>query len=120
MVDECRGTCMGYEMRLQKLGLTTLEIRRERADLIEVFKRVREGGEMREEGGFVQRRVGLTRGHRYKLFKKRFLMDVGRFSFGNRVCNAWNSLPDSVVEAKTLNVFKNLLDHYLRKYRGLK
>ena len=36
MVDGYRG--MEYEERLKRIGLTTLELRRERADLIDVFK----------------------------------------------------------------------------------
>ena len=36
MVDGNRG--MEYEERLKRIGLTTLEMRRERADLLEVFK----------------------------------------------------------------------------------
>ena len=33
----------------------------------------------------------MTRGHSFKLFKKRVSMDVGRrrYMFGNRVCNEW-------------------------------
>ena len=36
MVEGYRG--MEYEERLKRIGLTTLEMRRERADLLEVFK----------------------------------------------------------------------------------
>ena len=36
MVEECKG--LDYEERLRRLGLTTLETRRLRADLVEVYK----------------------------------------------------------------------------------
>ena len=31
----------------------------------------------------------------------------------NRVVNVWNSLPDEVVEAGSVNNFKNMLDKFL-------
>ena len=60
----------------------------------------------------------MTRGHSYKLFKKRVSLDVGRFNFGNRVCNEWNMLSEDVVSAGSLNTFKAKLDHHLRIVRG--
>lgn len=117
MIEECRG--MEYEERLATLGLTTLELRSDRADLIQVYKIMCE----KEEGDsniFFQEAKGGGKGHRYKLFKKRFCRDVGRFSFGNRIYGAWNSLPDGVVEANSLNGIKRGLDLHLRTTRGLK
>ena len=117
MIEECKG--MEYEERLKMVGLTSLEMRRNRADLIEVYKILRGNEGLRKED-FFQVRARTGRGHRYKLYKSRFSLNVGKFSFGNRVCNGWNSLPDGVVEAESLNIFKGRLDHYLRDYGGLK
>jgi len=33
--------------------------------------------------------------------------------FTNRVVNPWNSLPDEIVEAKSVNSFKNKLDKFM-------
>jgi len=33
--------------------------------------------------------------------------------FPNRVVNPWNSLPDEIVEAKSVNSFKNKLDKFM-------
>ena len=41
----------------------------------------------RFETRYFVRDVGVTRGHSFKLFKKRVSLDVGRYKFGNRVCN---------------------------------
>jgi len=38
--------------------------------------------------------------------------DIGKFSFGFRVVNIWNSLPDYVVQAHRVNAFKNRLEKY--------
>jgi len=36
--------------------------------------------------------------------------------FSNCIINIWNSLPDSVVMADTVNQFKNRLDKYWKNY----
>lgn len=111
MVKECKG--MNYKERLNFLGLTTLETRRERADMLEVYK-ILHGLEGVQEKDFFTRDLSNRRGHSFKLFIKRYRMDISKYSFGNRVCNSWNKLPDDVVSAPSVNVFKNKLDRYLR------
>ena len=46
-------------------------------------------------------------------------LDVGKNTFGNRVCDEWNRLADDVVIASSLVTFKAKLDHHLRNVRGL-
>jgi hypothetical protein len=53
-----------------------------------------------------------TRGHRYKIVKIRSRVDVRGKFFSQRVVNSWNRLPESVVEAQTVNMFKSRLDRY--------
>ena len=106
-----------YLDRLRIFGLTTLETRFVRADLIEVYK-IFNGLDSLDPGRFFVRDVGVTRGHSFKLFKKRVSLDVGRYKFGNRVCNEWNLLTEDVVSAGSLNTFKAKLDHHLRNVRG--
>ena len=60
----------------------------------------------------------MTRGHSYKLYKRRVRLDVGKYGFGSRVCNEWNLLTEDVVTAGSLNTFKAKLDHHLRNVRG--
>ena len=47
-------------------------------------------------------------------------MDMGKYSFCNRVVNDLNQLPEVIVQAKSINAFKDKLDRYLRHDRGLK
>ena len=121
MVDGYRG--MEYEERLKRIGLTTLEMRRERADLLEVFK-IMKGMEGLDRDHFFKdavegRESGIvTRGHSMKLYKKRVRLEVGRWSFGNRVVERWNSLPEDVVEEETVNGFKGKLDRFLGNMKG--
>ena len=53
-----------------------------------------------------------TRGHSLKLAKQQSRLNVRKYSFGVRVVNEWNSLPEWVVSAKDLNDFKNKLDRH--------
>ena len=53
-----------------------------------------------------------TRGNSYKLMHTRSHYDLRKFSFCSRVVGVWNSLPDSVVTATSLNMFKNRLDNF--------
>jgi len=40
------------------------------------------------------------------------LSHLRKYYFSNRVIQIWNSLPDSVVESKSINSFKNNLDKF--------
>jgi hypothetical protein len=59
-----------------------------------------------------------TRGHEYKLQKRRFRKDVAKYNFGNRVVNEWNRLPDRIVKIEDLGDFKGELDNYVEHTRG--
>ena len=51
-----------------------------------------------------------------KLLVKRCYCDLRKYIFSNRIINIWNSLPDSVVMADTLNQFKHRLGKYWKNY----
>ncbi|WP_435350959.1 hypothetical protein, partial [Klebsiella pneumoniae] len=55
----------------------------------------------------------ITRGNGYKIASKRFSCQVTKHFFFNRIVNAWNSLPASVVESESVATFKNRLDKYM-------
>ena len=103
--------------RLRILGLTTLETRFLRADLIEVFK-ILKGFENVDPEKFFQ--VVGDDGRRISsscLRKGADWMYVGQFKFANRVCEEWNGLDDDVVGVGSVNAFKRKLDHHLRNVR---
>ena len=105
----------GYEERLRRLGITTLKIRRERGDMIEVY-RIVTGREKVDKTRFFQPAMDghSLRGHSLKIKKERSRLDIRKFSFGRRVVNGWNRLPQRVVDAESINQFKNLLDGHWR------
>ena len=56
-----------------------------------------------------------VRGHRYKIVENSFRLDVRINFFSNRVMDAWNELPQYVVDAKTVNSFNARLDKFNHK-----
>ena len=93
-----------YEERLKKLGLWSLEERRNRADLIEVYKIFNGLSSPSLKSLFVFDSYGKTRGHSMKLFKSRSTLDVSE-----RVVDRWNALSEGAVTASSMNGFKSEL-----------
>jgi len=108
---------MGYEKRLKILGLTTLETRRLREDLIEVFK-ILKGYENIDQEMFFDVSQSNLSSHSLKLNKKRVRLDVAKFSFSNRMVNEWNILDEEIISGCSLAGFKRKLDRHLRDKRG--
>ena len=101
---------MPYEERLKRLELWTLEERRNRNDLVEVYKilnNLTSSPALRAMFRFSEE--GRTRGHHMKLMKNRCNLEIRRHFFSERVINRWNSLPLNVVASGSLNVFKKEL-----------
>ena len=98
-----------YFDRLNKLKLWLLEERRNRADLIELFKMVRGFSSVSFQTYFQLAEGRYTRGHSWKLVKAHSTCDARLYFFSVRVLNRWNSLPHCTVEVKTVNAFKNQL-----------
>ena len=103
MIPSLKG--LPYDQRLHSLKLTTLETRRLRGDLIEVFKILKGFDDVDSSKFFILADTNL-RGHNLKLFKSRFKTNIGKFAFCNRVVDTWNLLPLDVVSRNTVLNFK--------------
>ena len=103
-----------YEERLKEMNLPTLQDRRERGDLITMYKLV--NGMERIDGQNLVTVIGggnsRTRGHSKKILKSQCLRDVKKYSFPHRVVDAWNGLSEEVVLAPSVHAFKEGLDKY--------
>ena len=110
MVPELSHLC--YEDRLRELSLTTLEDRRIRGDLIEMYKLLN-GLECIDPNLFFKLRnyPGL-RGHQLTLETERSRLNVRKHSFSNRSICLWNSLPENIVLSPDVVTFKINYDHY--------
>ena len=117
MIPELRE--MTYEKRLAQLGLWTLEERRNRADLLEVFKMHRGLTKIPFERFFELDGSRRTRGHPLKLKKHRCSTDLRQHFFSERVINRWNGLSSDIVETKSVNAFKKGLQMMRDTRKGL-
>ena len=114
MVPELQG--LEYEERLRKAKLPSMQYRRARGDMIEVYKLLR--GHYTTNSGLLELHGNtLTRGHQYKLKKNYTRTSLRKHFFKNRVVDLWNSLPSNTVEAPSINSFKNRLDRTWTQYR---
>jgi len=97
---------MPYESRLEEMSLWTLEERRNRNDLIEVYKMTTGLSRLRLETYFKLNNSGMTTGQSIKLLKQRSTSDMRQHFFSNRVVTARNRLDDCIVTAPSLNTLK--------------
>ena len=100
-----------YEERLKQCGLTTLEKRRSRGDLIEAYKIITGKEDLTPAMFFEQPPIQSTRGHRFKLFKKQE-KTLKKAFFSSRVVNIWNDLDDDTVASETTTSFKVALSRH--------
>jgi len=95
-----------YADRLKNLGLTSLENRKIRSDLIETYKIIN-GYYNIDASLFFQFDEGGRRGHSKKLYKRCSRLDTRKYVFANRIIDQWNSLSDACINSTTLNQFKS-------------
>ena len=105
---------LSYEQRLKSLDLYTLFRRRQRGDLIEVYKLLNRYYDIDPTNFFVLCDNSNTRGHHMKLYKCHTRLNVQSTFFTQRVVNSWNNLPLEVVSAHSVSSFKSKLDDFWR------
>ena len=92
-VASCKN--LSYPERLRNLGLPSLEYRRERPDMIQVYKILNDIDIVEKDKLFTRAHYTATRGHSFKLHKKRSRLNGLANNFSNRVVNTWNNLPET-------------------------
>ena len=98
---------------VKDFGLSSLEKRRLRGNLITLYSFPRRG---RGEGGaelFSLVPTDGTRGNGSKLHQGRFRLDIRKHFFTDKVVKHCNRLPREVVNAPSLSVFQRHLDNAL-------
>ena len=115
MIPSLKG--LTYSQRLEALNLTSLETRRLRGDLIEVYKIVKGFDDINSSKFFKFSETNL-RGHDLKLYKSRFNTNIGKFAFSNRIVDEWNLLSLGIISSNTVLNFKIKLDQYFKNRLG--
>ena len=106
---------LSYEQRLKRVGLPSMVYQRLRGDMIETYK-FTHWLYATQDRLFTVDTKSVTRGHSYKLLKPRAETTLRQNFFTQRVIARWNALPEDVVEAPSLNAFKNRLDAVMSSY----
>ena len=105
-----------YEERLRELKMISLYDRRQRGDLIQIWKTLH-GHSLMDSSMFQYARhnPGSTR-HTAKelnLSKPFGHLDVRNNSFSVRTVDKWNKLPEQIQKAETLDIFKREYDKFV-------
>ena len=108
LVPELRG--LSYSERLIELNLPSLDYRRKRFDIIQVFKIVHKIDHINMNVFFTYSDNNHLRGHNLKLIKPRANKSLRLNSFAHRTIQVWNNLPTEVVNSKSVTQFKTKLD----------
>jgi ribonuclease P/MRP protein subunit RPP40 len=108
---------LAYEDRLVAMNLTTLETRRERGDLIQLYKLIHGFDCVNWPSciNLTPPTFELIQSRRHKMQLQRELVRncVPRHNyFTNRVVNNWNKLPGQIVYAPTVNSIKAQIDDW--------
>ena len=88
-----------YKERLKSLKLPTLQYRRYRGDMIELYKMTHTLYDEDAIRDFLHFQPAHSRGHNFNLYKEFCKKDIRKFSFKCRTTDQWNHLPASIVEA---------------------
>jgi hypothetical protein len=99
-----------YPQRLRRLGIPSLEYRRIRADMIQIWKLLHGVDRLEPTRVLPPLLRSSCRGHSLRLSKERSTSHKYSNVLRHRAINSWNSLHEEVVSASTLNTFKSRLD----------
>ena len=103
---------LDYAERLQKLELPTLQFRRQRGDMIQVWKHFNSYDQATLSPSF-RPITRVTRKQPFQLTRNRpkdGARGVQSNSFYYLIASSWNELEQNVVEAPTINCFKARID----------
>ena len=103
---------LDYENRLRILGLTSLEDRRTRGDLIQQFKFVKKIDKIEWSHPPIQLQ-NRTKGHNFKIQRELVQNCKIRFNFfTNRIVPYWNRLPEEINSINKVDDFKKMIDRF--------
>ena len=102
-----------YDDRLKRLNLWSLEERRNRTDLLEMFRIYKGLSAPPFHSLFKINSTSTTRSHTAKIVKTHAAADVHKFFFFHGVVHYWNNLAQRAVDSESIN-FKSNIDRLRR------
>lgn len=102
-----------YQARLSELDLFTLEKKRLKRDLIDVYKHLRGGCQEDRAGLFSVVPSNRMRGISHYLKHGRFQLNMRGHFFTVKVTDHWDRLPKEIVESPSVEILNNHLDAIL-------
>ena len=110
LVDKVKELTCGE--RLQQLKLPSLQYRRRCGDMIQVYT-IMNGLERNDKDLFFEvPKVTTTRGNSQRVYKRRCNTALRSNVFSSRIYRDWSSLSEQIVEAQTIDQFKNRLESF--------
>ena len=109
---------LDYAERLKRLNLPSLAFRRQRGDMIEIYKHFHTYDRSTLSPSFIPRNRP-SRKHKFQLLSRRAkdgTRGLQYNSFYYRCQRTWNNLPSDVVGAEDVNAFKNALDSHWEEH----
>ena len=103
-----------YEERLDKLQLFSLKRRRERGDMIFMYKLFNGHINIDPKKLFAMHSDDRTRGHCFKIKTPRIYTDNRRYYFTTRVVGPWNNLPNYGIYSNSIPEFKRNYDKFTK------
>ena len=123
MISDVKGA--SYEEKLKDAGLTTLEKRRERGDVIQAFKTIKGFSRVEKDKWFTfeSESARPTRSNtrvteegekrrQYVMKTEAARLKTRKNSYRIRVAKEWNKIPEWVKEKESVNSFKNAYDKW--------
>ena len=114
-----------YDERLRQTNLISLETRRLRGGLIEVFKIFKGLIDILPKELLIlekdkcTNKTFTTRGHEYKIYKQHARLDLRKYFFSQWVIEVWNNLPHKAVKVVNVNAFKSHIEPIMKNRREL-
>ena len=114
---------LNYEEKLTATGLKSLKYRRERADMITIFRWI--NGKDRVDVSSLfdfygeAERTTCIADYQWNIRPKRGRTEKGSNLFTNRVASKWNMLPVNVKAAPSQSIFVNRYDTHHEQLRQL-
>ena len=100
-----------YEDRLRALNLPSMEYRRKRGDMLQCFKVMNGLVRIEAKDLFTPTPLASTRGHHQRVLRQQSHKASRTNSFSQRTIRNWNSLPQDVITAPSVDAFKNRIDN---------